>query len=596
MDKFMSKSNEMNNYDERKDLPLVRRTIRTQASDPTIKNLCDRIKKGRLITQAEFQRQYVWKNDTKLKSRLIESVFLEVPIPTIYTAEEEDGSEVVIDGQQRLMTFFSFLNDEFRLSGLDVCKELNHKSYKTLGDIDLTYQEKIDNYPLRVIKILKDSDYSVRFDIFERLNRGSVKLNDQELRNCIYRGKFNDFLKKIAKDKDFQILLGSKEQNRMQDVEFALRFFALYEWTYLKYKSPMKYFLTTFMMVYQNIDDDKINEFRKIFRQSVQSVKTVIGEKAFYVYTNKQSILGKWENVINKGLFDILMYGFARYDQNQVMPYKDAIKEELTWLMNNDEFLDVITGAGTDSKKKLEKKFDIWLSSLKIILGYPEKESRHFSWEFKNRLWEKNPVCSICGQRIEQLDDSEIDHIEFYWRGGKTIPDNARLTHRFCNRSRKKSESGIILVKDRNNEMRSDRITEVEKNIRNKIHQVLFKEKGDYWEKCIPENIKIKVAERIKNEISMHPYEKNKFENSLEKLAFCDVRDYFKIIIFNWLLFEKIFYSKIETEKHFNSLAEYRNKDKHGRAMDSVTQKVGEAAIEWISKTFLGKSNMIQNE
>jgi len=81
------------------------------------------------------------------------------------------------------MTFYSFLNDDFRLTGLEVCKELNHKSYKTLGLINESYQEKIDEYPLRVIKILKDSDFSVRFDIFERLNRGSVKLNDQELRN-----------------------------------------------------------------------------------------------------------------------------------------------------------------------------------------------------------------------------------------------------------------------------------------------------------------------------------------------------------------------------------------------------------------------------
>ena len=581
----MSNDDDINDDEEQNELPLLRRTIRTQASDPTIKSLCDRIKKGRLITQADFQRQYVWKNDAKLKSRLIESVFLEVPIPTIYTAEEEDGTEVVIDGQQRLMTFYSFLNDEFRLTGLEVCKELNHKSYKTLGLINESYQEKIDDYPLRVIKILKDSDFSVRFDMFERLNRGSVKLNDQELRNCIYRGRFNDFIKEIAKDKDFQVLLGSKEQNRMQDIELVLRFFTLYERTYLKYKSPMKQFLTTFMKNYQNIDDTKINELKKIFKLSVQMVRTVIGDKAFYLYTNKDDKSGKFENVINKGLFDVLMNGFARYDQNQVMRHKDAVKEELLWLMNSDEFLEVITGAGTDGKKKLERKFDIWLSSLKTIIGYPNKEPRLFSWELKNKLWNGNPVCPICGQKIEQIDDSEIDHIEFYWRGGKTIPDNARLTHRFCNRSRKKKEFGIILRKEHNDETNLHNIIEVEQAIRNIVNHMLSKEKKDYWEQCIPDNIKIKISERIRNEISIHPYEKDKFKSCIERLSFCDIRDYSKIITFNWLLFGKIFYSKTETEKHFNNFAEYRNKDKHGRDMDSVTKKVGEAAIEWISKT-----------
>ena len=581
----MINDNGYSDNEEENNLPLLRRTLRTQPSDPTIKSLCERIKKGRLITQADFQRKYVWKNDAKLKSRLIESVFLEVPIPTIYTAEEENGSEVVIDGQQRLLTFYSFLNDEFRLTGLEVCKELNHKSYKTLGDINASYQEKIDDYPLRVIKILKDSDFSVRFDIFERLNRGSVKLNDQELRNCIYRGEFNNFIKNIANDKDFQVLLGSKEQNRMQDVELVLRFFTLYEKTYLKYKSPMKHFLTTFMRDNQNPDENKINELKKIFKHSVQMVKTVIGEKGFYLYTNKDNKSGKSESVINKGLFDVLMCGFAGYDQNQVMPRKDAVKEELLWLMNNDEYLDVITGAGTDGKKKLEKKFDIWFNSLKTILGYPEKEPRCFSWELKNKLWKSNPVCTICEQKIEQLDDSEIDHIEFYWRGGKTIPDNARLTHRFCNRSRKKKENGIILRRQHDNEINSDNIIEVEQEIRIKVNDILTKAKGDYWDKCIPDNIKIKIGERIQNEISIHPYEKDKFNSSIEKLSFCDIRDYLKIIISNWPLFGTIFYSKTETDKHFNNLAEYRNKDKHGRGMDSVTKKVGEAAIEWISKT-----------
>ena len=173
----------------------------------------------------------------------------------------------------------------------------------------------------------------------------------------------------------------------------------------------MKSFLTNFMEDYRNIDSSKVNEFKKMFKQTVNLVITVFGKKAFSLYSNKDNMSGKYENVINKGLFDVLMNGFTRYDQHQVMPHKDALKEELFWLMNDDKFLDVITGAGTDSNKKLERKFDIWLSSLKTILGYPENEARFFSWEFKKRLWEKNPVCSICGQKIEQLDDSEVDHI-----------------------------------------------------------------------------------------------------------------------------------------------------------------------------------------
>ena len=143
---------------------LTKRNIRTQPSDPTIKSLCERIDKGRLKPQADFQRKYVWDNKPKIKSRLIESVFMDVPIPTIYTAEEDDGSELVIDGQQRLLTFHSFCRNKFRLTGLTICKELNHKSYQALVDIDIALQDKIDDYPVRVIKILKDSDPNVKFE------------------------------------------------------------------------------------------------------------------------------------------------------------------------------------------------------------------------------------------------------------------------------------------------------------------------------------------------------------------------------------------------------------------------------------------------
>ncbi len=423
-----------------------RRCIRTESSEPTIKDLCERIEKGRINPQADFQRNYVWKDNANLKSRLIESVFLDVPIPTIYTAEEDDGSVVVIDGQQRLLTFLDFVRNNFRLRGLSVLPELNHKSYKTLGEIDPALQEKIDEYPLRIVKILKDSDQSVRFDIFERLNRGSVKLNDQELRNCIFRGKFNDFLKEISLDRDFQVLLGSREYTRFQHVEFALRFFALYE-RRENYKSPMKHFLNNFMKDNKDIENDKLENYKNIFKKSVHLVKTIFGNDAFYLYSlDSKTKSGERGKVLNKGLFDILLIGFTKYDQNQVMPYKDALKEEIYHSMTDDSFLNVdtllsvISGTGTDNTKNLEAKFRIWFNSLNKIIGIPNTEPRCFSWQLKNQLWRQNPVCDICGQQIEDVRDSEIDYIEFYWRGGKTIPENARLVHRVCNRSRKYKE------------------------------------------------------------------------------------------------------------------------------------------------------------
>src|SRR5262245_57804774 len=87
------------------DVPEDSRSIFTELADPEIESLYKKQKKGRLVVQPDFQRQYVW--DVKRASNLIESCLLSIPIPTIYISQEKDGKEYVIDGQQRLTSFFS---------------------------------------------------------------------------------------------------------------------------------------------------------------------------------------------------------------------------------------------------------------------------------------------------------------------------------------------------------------------------------------------------------------------------------------------------------------------------------------------------------
>ena len=183
--------------------------IYTQLADPEIISIVDKINRGRLVLQPDFQRQYVW--DVEKASRLIESALLDIPLPTIYLSEEVDGKTYVIDGQQRLTSFYSFVigtfpdGTEFKLKGLKVFKELNKKAFKELDD---TLQEKIKEFTVRTITFLKRSGSELKFEIFERLNTGSVALNDQELRNCIYRGSYNDLLKEMSEYEDFKYLIG----------------------------------------------------------------------------------------------------------------------------------------------------------------------------------------------------------------------------------------------------------------------------------------------------------------------------------------------------------------------------------------------------
>lgn len=419
--------------------------IYTSIGDPEVKGLHDKQKRGRLNIQPDFQRQFVW--DNKKASHLIESAILGIPLPVVYFSEEPDGKVSVIDGQQRLTAFFSFIDGkfpdgkEFRLSSLKVFKELNRKRF---SDLDDEIQEKITECKIRTITFSADSHKDLKFEIFERLNSGSVKLNDQELRNCIYRGRYNNLLREMSTDKTYMKIMGyQKRHKRMLDIEFVLRFASFYHQTYLRYKSPMKKFMNEEMEAYRDISDNEASKLKKAFDNSVSLVFSLLGANAFRRFTvgTEENKNGKWESQqFNAALFDVLMWSFAEQDKNLVMRNLDSIREELIYLMStNQEFNDSILLA-TSSTKRVEQRFEIWSASLKRVLQNETKSDRCFSRGLKKEFYDKDPTCAICGGHISGIDDAAMDHKKQYWLGGETVPDNARLTHRYCNNARSRSD------------------------------------------------------------------------------------------------------------------------------------------------------------
>jgi hypothetical protein len=420
-------------------IPKERKTY-TDKSDPEVESLYGKYKRGRLILQPEFQRRFVW--DTGKSSRLMESALLDIPLPVIYLSEEKDGRETVIDGQQRLTAFFSFIDGkfpdgkDFKLTSLKVYTDLKKKAFKDLSE---ELQDKIKYCTIRTITFKKESDLDLKFEIFERLNTGAVSLNFQELRNCMYRGPYNSLLKELAQDQDSMYLLGLKSpEDRMKDVEFVLRFAAFYHSTYLNYKPPIKRFLNEDMEKYKSITEKEIMELRTAFKNAVSIIRTLLDTHAFkrFYKGSEKNKNGFWEpKKFNASLYDILMYSFARQDKNKVYQNLDSIREALIDLMTNDqEFIDSIE-LSTSSIQAVQKRFDKWRLTLQEIIGIAQKEPRCFTMKLKEELYTNDSTCAICNQKINNIDDTNIDHIEQYWKGGKTIPENARLTHRYCNLS-----------------------------------------------------------------------------------------------------------------------------------------------------------------
>ncbi len=426
-------------------VPVGKRAVYTEPADAEVESLFNKYKRGKLVVQPDFQREYVW--DGKRASRLIESALLSIPIPIVYISEEPDNKEYVIDGQQRLTSFFSFMDGkfpdggEFKLTGLKVFSELNGKVFADLSDAQ---QDEVRYCKLRTVTFKKESDGNLKFEIFERLNTGSVPLNDQELRNCVYRGAYNDLVHELSRDPDFEYLLDlSKPDKRRKDVELVLRFCALYSATYLKYKPPMKSFLNADAAKNRDLTPEDAKALRAAFKNACQVIRSMLGKNAFKRFYRgvEGRNSGRWETKkFNASLYDVLMVTLADQDKNKVFGSLDSVREALISLMTeNQEFINSIE-LSTSSVQAMQKRFDLWRSALDQAVGGNRKEPRCFTRALKEALFEADSTCTICRQRIDHVDDAAIDHIEQYWTGGKTIPENARLTHRFCNWSRSRKE------------------------------------------------------------------------------------------------------------------------------------------------------------
>ncbi|MBZ9714914.1 GmrSD restriction endonuclease domain-containing protein [Deinococcus multiflagellatus] len=426
------------------DIPKHERRVQTVIQDLPVETLCGRISRGALILQPEFQRNFVW-NSTKA-SRLIESLLLNIPIPVVYVAEAAGGKQDVVDGQQRLTSISAFVagtfpgpsgqKRDFKLSGLQVLNELNGKRF---SDLDSATQNLILEATLRVIVIKAESHPDVKFEVFERLNLGAEKLNDQELRNCVYRGRYNTLLAQISQYKPFLDIQGlSAPHNRMADRQLILRFFALQRLTHLHYRGNMKQVMNRELEDHRDPSDAALKHLEELFTRSIDMAWAVFGPRAFRRYQPGTATQpdGMWEERLNFALWDTLLYTFSFYQKSDIIPNADRIYEEFLDVMTYDAtFAEYVTSTG-DKADRVRYRADTWRRRMDAVVGPPRSDSRTFSRKLKKALFEADSSCAICSQQIQTLDDAEVDHIVHYWRGGQTIPENARLTHRYCNRAR----------------------------------------------------------------------------------------------------------------------------------------------------------------
>jgi uncharacterized protein with ParB-like and HNH nuclease domain len=331
--------------------------VSTYPADFTLEVLNDKWKSGE-IEVPKFQREFVWKQTQA--SKLIESFMVGLPVPSVFLYTERKSQKyLVIDGQQRLKSVFYFLEGYFgsedkQKRGVFRLEGLSQKSRwykKTFAEFDEPDQRKFKNSVLRafIVQQLDPQDDTSVYHIFERLNTGGTLLTNQEVRNCVFGGKFNELLNQLNTNVNWRAILGrAKEDSRQKDKELMLRFFALQGENLKKYEKPLKDFLNRFMRRNRNLSDVDLARMRGNFETTCADVATALGARPFHIKAG-----------LNSAVFDSVMAAFSSHEGKAP---KD-IARRYKALVSSGDYLSLVRSHTTDDET-VRKRFDLADKSL----------------------------------------------------------------------------------------------------------------------------------------------------------------------------------------------------------------------------------------
>lgn len=343
---------------ELRNIPPEQRRLHTETSDMTVFSLHQYMASGK-IEIPEFQRGYVWTRTQA--SRLIESLLIQCPIPVVYFSQSSDNKLIVIDGNQRLLSIKLFINDAFPLQGLTTYPEVNDNTWSAL---DPRFRDHISNRTIRCITILKDTHPQIKFDVFERLNTGSVKLNAQELRHGLFHGSLMKMIDELTKTDRWKTASGFRSDKRMKGAELILRYFALRD-EREHYEKPLSGFLDRYSAKVRHLPDQSVNSMTSNFKDVMEKVHHGLGKLAFRLFDKDFRAVTPF----NSALYDAEMIGFNETTSKKLNSgdYKPKeLYEHLFPLFQNTKFVTSIRQA-TSNELAVRTRLDMFLDHLNMF-------------------------------------------------------------------------------------------------------------------------------------------------------------------------------------------------------------------------------------
>lgn len=307
-------------------------------------------------TDPGYQRRLRWSN--KKRSLLIESLLLNIPIPSVFLFETDYNRYEVIDGRQRLETINAFLSNNFQLVGLEYWPELNRKRF---NDLPMVLQRGLLRRSISAVvllaetKAVDDDGLDVRRALFDRLNTGGIRLNPQELRNALYPGPLNALLIRLARTDAFtkvwdipalrpnedaepsEALLKNPLYASLADAELVLRFFALRDAVQNHRTGSLRRILDRFMRTYSQLENQYLREMEKEFVSLLTRLSDVFGGEPFRLPKTKRA---------SRPLYDAMMIALSLNPDLNIERDRKRINSKLeAYLLDRDTY-EILIGRG----------------------------------------------------------------------------------------------------------------------------------------------------------------------------------------------------------------------------------------------------------
>jgi hypothetical protein len=296
-------------------IAAARKRIYRDGYDMSLGEISSLYEKGELVVNPEYQRLFRW--DETRRTRFIESILLNVPIPPIFVFSGEGGRWELIDGLQRVSTILEFmgllkspegvLQERFVCDGTDLLPALSGKYWPFGGEpaddnhLSGPQQITIRRQRLRIEILGPETDAEIKFELFQRLNTGGANLSEQEIRNCIIisiNSAAYTFIQTMAANAQFLSLtnVGEERRKRQYATEMVVRFIVMRHVAYTPGMDLHEYLDKGVVDIIKRGDFDWPHE-ADIFSKTIAMLQDVVGSGVFR--KNNRFSLAMYEFVTN---------------------------------------------------------------------------------------------------------------------------------------------------------------------------------------------------------------------------------------------------------------------------------------------------------